>query len=134
MVTLLMFAIIGLLWLRHENSNLARSFATANRVASEQKTTIGLLKNQLNVARQLAERNESAQVILREQLAKASAEASHREQTITRLFNENKAFRHWYNAPLPDVVRQLHIRRPCLSADDCGQRMSESQPLPDARQ
>lgn len=128
----LVLAVLGLLWLRHENGNLSRSFETANRVASEQKTTIGMLKNQLSVAGQLARRNESAQVELRDQLAKASAEASRREQTITRLLNENEAFRRWYNAALPDVVRRLHIRTACASAGDCGQRMPEGEPLPDA--
>ena len=132
LITLLVLAVLGLLWLRHENGNLYRSFEAANRVASEQKTTIGMLKNQLSVAGQLARRNESAQVALREQLAKASAEASRREQTITRLLNENEAFRRWYNAALPDVVRRLHTRPACASAGDCGQRMPEGEPLPDA--
>ncbi|HBZ8132635.1 Rz-like lysis system protein LysB [Escherichia coli] len=132
LITLLVLAVLGLLWLRHENGNLSRSFETANCVASEQKTTIGMLKNQLSIAGQLARRNESAQVALREQLAKASAEASRREQTITRLLNENEAFRRWYNAALPDVVRRLHTRPACASAGDCGQRMPEGEPLPDA--
>ncbi len=132
LAVLLVLAVFGLLWLRHENSNLSRSFETANRVVSEQKTTIGMLKSQLNVAGQLARRNESAQVVLREQLAKASEEASHREQMITRLLNENETFRRWYNADLPDVVRRLHIRPACASAGDCGQWMPEGEPLPDA--
>lgn len=131
-VMLLVLAVLGLLWLRHENGNLCRSFETANRVASAQKTTIGMLKNQLNIAGTLARRNESAQVVLREQLAKASAEASRREQTITRLLNENEAFRRWYNAPLPDVVRRVHLRPACASAGDCGQWLPEGEPLPDA--
>ena len=105
----LVLAVLGLLWLRHENGNLSRSIETANRVASEQKTTIGMLKNQLSVAG-----------------------ASRREQTITRLLNENEAFRRWYNAALPDVVRRLHTRAACASAGDCGQRMPEGEPLPDA--
>ena len=128
----LVLAVLGLLWLRHENGNLSRSFETANRVASEQKTTIGMLKNQLSVAGTLARRNESAQVELREQLAKASADASRREQTITRLLNENEAFRRWYNAALPDVVRRLHTRAACASAGHCLQRLPEGELLPDA--
>lgn len=132
LTALLVLAVFGLLWLRHENGNLSRSIEAVNHVASQQKTTIGMLKNQLSVAGQLARRNESAQVALREQLAKASEEASRREQTITRLLNENEAFRRWYNAPLPDVVRRLHIRPACASAGDCGQRMPEGEPLPDA--
>lgn len=131
-VVLSVLAVLGLLWLRHENGNLSRSFETANRVANEQKTTIGILKNQLSVASQLARRNESAQVELREQLAKASEYSSRREQTITRLLNENEAFRRWYNAALPDVVHRLHSRPACASAGDCGQRMPEGESLPDA--
>ncbi|EPQ0922864.1 Rz-like lysis system protein LysB [Klebsiella oxytoca] len=132
LIALLVLAVLGLLWLRHENGNLSRSFEAANRVASEQKTMIGMLKNQLNVAGQLARRNESAQVALREQLAKAGEEARRREQTITRLLNENEDFRRWYRAPLPDVVRRLHTRTACPSAGDCGQRMPEGESLPDA--
>ncbi|EFR3131710.1 LysB family phage lysis regulatory protein [Salmonella enterica] len=132
LITLLVLAVLGLFWLRHENGNLRTSFEKANRVASKQKTTIGMLTNQLSVAGQLARRNESAQVALREQLAKAGAEANRREQMITRLLDENEAFRRWYNAPLPDAVRRLHIRPACASAGDCGQRMPEGEPLPDA--
>ncbi|ECJ7723643.1 LysB family phage lysis regulatory protein, partial [Salmonella enterica] len=35
---------------------------------------------------------------------------------------------------LPDVVRRLHTRPACASASagDCGQRMPEGEPLPDA--
>lgn len=132
LAVLIVLVVLGLLWLRNENGNLTRSFETANRVANEQKTTIGMLKNQLSVAGTLARRNELAQVALHEQLAKASEEASRREQTITRLLNENEAFRRWNNAPLPDVVRRLHIRPACASAGDCGQRMPEGEPVPGA--
>lgn len=134
LITLLVLAVLGLFWQHHENGNLRTSFDKANRVANEQKTTIGMLKNQLSVAGTLARRNESEQVALRDQLAKASAEASRREQTITRLLNENEDFRRWYHAPLPDVVRRLHTRPACASAGDCGQRMPEGEPLPDAGQ
>jgi LysB family phage lysis regulatory protein len=134
LAALLALAVLGLLWLRHENGNLSRSFETANRVASEQKTTIAVLKDQLSVVGTLARRNESAQAALREQLAQASAEASRREQTITRLLNEDEALRLWYNARLPDAVRRLHTRPACASAGDCGERMPEGKPLPDAGQ
>ncbi|MBV4412899.1 LysB family phage lysis regulatory protein [Enterobacteriaceae bacterium YMB-R22] len=134
LAALLALAVLGLLWLRHENGNLSRSFETANRVASEQKTTIAVLKDQLSVVGTLARRNESAQAALREQLAQASAEASRWEQTITRLLNEDEALRRWYNARLPDAVRRLHTRPACASAGDCGERMPEGKPLPDAGQ
>jgi len=132
LVATLMLA--GLLWLRHENGNLTRSLEKANRVAGEQKLTIGMLKNQLIVARDQADKNERAQVDLRQKLNAAGEREARREQTITRLLNENDAFRRWYSADLPDAVRRLHRRAACASAGDCLQRLPESQPLPDAGQ
>lgn len=131
-IVLLMLAALGMAWLRHEHGNLSRSFERANRVATEQKTTIKGLQGQLGAVSALAARNEAAQVALRDQLAAASENASRREQTITRLLNENDAFRKWYVARLPDAVRRMHQRAPCASAGDCGQRLPGGEPLPDA--
>lgn len=127
----LVLAVLGLLWLHHENGNLSRSFETANRVASEQKTIIVMLKNQLSVAGTLARRNESAQVALREKLAKASDKASRREQTITRLLNENKALRDWYESDLPDDVIRLHTRPAFDTTAGYLQWLSEGGAVPD---
>ncbi|HBN5386625.1 TPA: LysB family phage lysis regulatory protein [Citrobacter freundii] len=132
LITLLVLAVLGLLWLRHENGNLSRSFETANRVASEQKTTIGMLKNQLAVSQRIAWANEDAQVRLGDELAVASEQAARREETITRLMNENETLRRWYSDKLPDSVRRLHIRTGCASAARCLQRLPEGEPLPDA--
>lgn len=122
----------GVLWLRHDNANLSRSFEKANRVASEQKTTIGMLKNQLAVSQRVARMNETAQVRLSDELNAAGELATRREQTITRLLNENEDLRLWYRADLPDAVRRLHTRTACASAGHCLQRLPESEPLPDA--
>jgi len=132
LIILLVLAVTGLLWMRQENSTLRGAFERANRVAGEQKNTLGMLKIQLSVARDRAEKNERAQVDLRQKLDAASAREARREQTITRLLNENDAFRRWYSADLPDAVRRLHHRAACASAGDCLQRLPESQPLPDA--
>lgn len=132
LITLLVLAVLGLLWLRHENGNLSRSFETANRVASEQKTTIGMLKNQLAVSQRIARANEDAQVRLGDELAVAGGQAARREETITRLMNENETLRRWYSDKLPDYVRRLHIRTGCASAARCLQRLPEGEPLPDA--
>ncbi|EPJ7186853.1 Rz-like lysis system protein LysB [Citrobacter amalonaticus] len=132
LVVLMVLAVLGLLWMRHENGNLRSSFDRANDVASQQKRTIGMLKNQLSVSSARADKNERAQVKLREQLNAASEREALREQTVTRLLNENEVFRRWYRADLPDAVRRLHVRRACASAGDCLQRVPESQPLPDA--
>lgn len=43
-IILLALAGAGLLWMRHDNSNLRVSFERANRVAGTQKTTIIMLK------------------------------------------------------------------------------------------
>ncbi|MBN0437659.1 LysB family phage lysis regulatory protein, partial [Pseudomonas aeruginosa] len=108
----------------------------ANRVAGTQKTTIIMLKNQLNVAAEQSQRIELAQVAMRDKLTAANMLAFRREQTITRLLNENDAFRRWYRADLPDAVRRLHQRAACTNAaaGDCLQRLPEGQPLPDAGQ
>lgn len=133
---LLMILLAGLLavvlWLRHDNVTLSRSFERANRVASEQKTTIGMLKNQLAVSQRIARTNETAQVRLSDELTAAGELAARREHTITRLLNENEELRRWYRADLPDAVRRLHTRTACASAGHCLQRLPEGEPLPDA--
>lgn len=133
-VTLFLVAalIAVVLWQRHENGNLTRSFERANKVATEQKTTIGMLKSQLSVSQGIARRNETAQVSLRGELIAAGAMAVRREETITRLINENETLRRWYSDKLPDVVRRLHTRAGCASAGHCLQRLPEGELLPDA--
>lgn len=133
-VTLFLVAalIAVVLWQRHENGNLTRSFERVNKVATEQKNVIGMLTNQLSVSQGIARRNETAQVSLRGELIAAGAMAVRREETITRLLNENETLRRWYSAELPDVVRRLHTRAGCVSASHCLQRVSESELLPDA--
>ena len=93
-----------------------------------------LLKNQLHVAITRADKNELAQVALRQELENAAKREAQREKTITRLLNENEDFRRWYGAGLPDAVRRLHQRPACTDASDCPQRLPESEPLPDAGQ
>ena len=132
LIVLLVLAVAGLLWMRHENTSLTRSFERANRVATEQKTAIGMLINQLSVSQGIARKNETAQVSLRDELLAARAMAVRREETITRLINENETLRRWYSAELPDVVRRLHTRAGCASAGHCLQRLPEGELLPDA--
>ncbi len=131
---LLALAVLALLWMRHENSTLQASFDKANRVASEQKTLAGMLKNQLRVATDRADKNERAQVDMRRKLEDAAQREAVREKTITRLLNENEDFRRWYGAALPDAVRRLHHRAACTDAGNCLQRLPESEPVPDAGQ
>ncbi|WP_339026029.1 Rz-like lysis system protein LysB [Leclercia pneumoniae] len=120
------------LWLRHENGNLTRSFERANKVAGEQKNVIVMLKNQLSVSQRIVRTNEAAQVRLGNELLTAGELAAKREETIARLMSENETLRQWSGDKLPDVVRRLHSRPGCASAAHCLQRLSESEPLPDA--
>ncbi|EQA6239084.1 Rz-like lysis system protein LysB [Enterobacter ludwigii] len=110
------------------------SFERANRVATEQKTAIGMLKNQLSVSQGIARRNETAQVSLRGELLAAGAMAVRREETITRLINENETLRRWYSAELPDVVRRLHTRAACAlqveTVKDCQDKLDEESTQP----
>lgn len=132
LILLLVLAVAGVLWMRHENTTLTRSFERANKVAGEQKTMISMLKSQIKTASRISGQNEIAQVMLRGELIEAGARAQRREQTITRLLNENEQLRRWNGADLPDAVRRLHQRAACADAGDCLQRLSEGEPLPDA--
>ncbi|EGT6551863.1 hypothetical protein MRB63_002101 [Escherichia coli] len=121
LVVLLSLAVAGLFLAKHENASLRTSLDRANNVASEQQTTITMLKNQLHVALTRADKNELAQVALRQELENAAKREAQREKTITRLLNENEDFRRWYGADLPDAVRRLHQRPACTDASDCRQ-------------
>lgn len=133
LVVLLSLAVAGLFLAKHENASLRTSLDRANSVASGQQTTITMLKNQLHVAL-TRQKNELAQVALRQELENAAKREAQREKTITRLLNENEDFRRWYGADLPDAVRRLHQRPACTDASDCPQRLPESESLPDAGQ
>lgn len=119
LVVLLSLAVVGLFLAKHENASLRTSLDRASNVASGQQTTITMLKNQLHVALTRADKNELAQVALRQELENAAKREAQREKTITRLLNENEDFRRWYGADLPDAVRRLHQRPACTDASDC---------------
>lgn len=131
LIILLLLAAAGLVWMKRENGTLTRSFEKASRVAGEQKTQITMLRNQLGVAEQLRQRNERAQVDLRNKLATASTLAANRGNTVTRLLNENKALRDWYESDLPDDVIRLHTRPAFDTTAGYLQWLSEGGTLPD---
>jgi LysB family phage lysis regulatory protein len=126
LMILLLLAVAGLMWMKRENNTLTRSFEKANRVAGEQKTQIIMLRNQLDVAAKLRQRNEQAQVDLRNRLATANTLAANRGNTVTRLLNENKALRDWYESDLPDDIIRLHTRPAFTTTADYLQWLSES--------
>lgn len=126
LMILLLLVVAGLVWMKRENSTLTRSFEKANRVAGEQKTQITMLRNQLDVAAGHRQRNEQAQVDLRNKLATANTLAANRGNTVTRLLNENKALREWYESDLPDDIIRLHTRPAFNTTADYLQWLSES--------
>jgi LysB family phage lysis regulatory protein len=128
----LLLGVCGLLWLMQQNHTLRASLAQSQQLTQEQNSAIAQLKAQLTASRELANSNEQAQVALRQQLESASAQAVQREQAITRLINENDAFRRWYSAELPDAVRRVHQRPACASAGHCLQPLPAGQSVPDA--
>ncbi|MEL5324746.1 Rz-like lysis system protein LysB [Serratia ureilytica] len=79
-------------------------------------------------------RNEREQVMLRQRIAAADQLATRRNNTITRLLNENEALRRWYQSALPDDVIRLHSRPNFATPDDYLRWLSEGQQLPAARQ
>lgn len=115
-----------------DNLHLSRSLEKANQVAGEQKNTILLLNNQLSASQRMARTNENAQLRLRDDLLTLSEQRARRDETITRLMNENELLRRWYSDRLPDAVRRLHIRSGCASAARCLQHLPESELLPHA--
>ncbi|TNV09565.1 LysB family phage lysis regulatory protein [Buttiauxella sp. B2] len=134
LIILLLLAVAGLVWMKRENSTLTRSFEKANRVASEQKTQNTMLRNQLDVTAGIRQRNEQAQVDLRNKLTTANRLAANRGNTVTRLLNENKALRDWYESELPDDIIRLHTRPAFTTTADYLQWLSESGSVSDTRQ
>lgn len=131
LIILLLLTVAGLVWMKRENSTLTRSFEKANRVAGEQKTQITMLRNQLSVADTVRQRHELAQVDLRNKLTAANRLAANRGNTVTRLLNENKALRDWYESDLPDDIIRLHTRPAFTTTADYLQWLSGGGAVPD---
>lgn len=130
----LLLAALALLWLMAQNHSLNASLSRAREELRDRQNAISRLNTTLAASQQLAEENQQAQVALRQQLSAAAEQAALRDEAITRLMNENDAFRQWYSARLPDAVRRVHQRPACRSAAHCLQPLPAGQPLPDAGQ
>ncbi|KKI45053.1 Rz-like lysis system protein LysB [Hafnia alvei] len=131
LIILLIVAVVGLLWLKRENRELGQALSDATQTITTQKNNLATLNNQLNVVRDNADRSERAQVVLRQQLSHAQQLATGKDQKITRLLNENKALRDWYQSALPDDIARLHTR-PAFDTPDAYLRwLSEGDELPD---
>ncbi|ANC41862.1 hypothetical protein A6V27_16505 [Hafnia alvei] len=131
LIILLIVAMVGLWWLKRENRELGQTLSAATQTIGMQKNDLATLNNQLNVVRDNANRSERAQVVLRQKLSHAQQLATGKDQKITRLLNENKALRDWYQSALPDDIARLHTR-PAFDTPDAYLRwLSEGDELPD---
>ncbi len=131
LIILLVVAVVGLLWLKRENRELGQALSDATQTITTQKNNLSTLNNQLNMVRDNANRSERAQVELRQQLSHAQQLANGKDQKITRLLNENKTLRDWYQSALPDDIARLHTR-PAFDTPDAYLRwLSEGGELPD---
>lgn len=130
-ITLLVLAVVAVWWIGRENSELTRSLSDATETIGKQKKALQASQNALTELKTRARSDERAQVLLREQRDTAEALANRRNQTITRLLNENEALRRWYLSPLPDDVIRLHRRPGFATPDDYLRWLSEGQQLPD---
>lgn len=96
------------------------------------KTTLEASALAISELKASGQRNERALVVLRQQVNAAGALAARRNQTITRLLNENEALRGWFQSPLPDDIIRLHTRPAFDKPGDYLRWLSESQQLSDA--
>lgn len=108
--------------------------AAANDSISQLKRDLKTSGQALDELKASAARNERAQVVLRGQISAAHQLATRRNQTITRLLNENETLRRWYQSALPDDVARMHNRPEFTTPDDYLRWLSEGQQLPDTRQ
>jgi len=131
LIILLIVAVTGQWWLTRENRELGQALSDATQTITTQKNNLSTLNNQLNMVRDNANRSERAQVELRQQLSHAQQLATGKDQKITRLLNENKTLRDWYQSALPDDIARLHTR-PAFDTPDAYLRwLSEGGELPD---
>lgn len=114
--------------------SVRKSLAAANESISQLKRDLKDSGQALDELTASAKRNERAQVVLRGQIVAAHALAARRNQTITRLLNENETLRNWYQSALPDDVARLHARPEFATPDGYLRWLSEGQQLPDTRQ
>ncbi|MBP1005608.1 LysB family phage lysis regulatory protein, partial [Serratia fonticola] len=131
LMILLVVAVVAVWWIGRENRELTRSLSDATETIGKQKKDLQAAQHTLTELEGRTRSNERAQVLLREQRDTAEALASRRNQTITRLLNENEALRRWYQSPLPDDVIRLHRRPRFATPDDYLRWLSEGQQLPD---
>ncbi|MGN7972807.1 Rz-like lysis system protein LysB [Serratia sp. 22264] len=137
MKTLVAFLVLALVvagWVKWDNLRLTRALSESTRTVSQQKNELSAVYQALSALQTTARRNEREQVILRQRITAADLLANRRNNTITRLLNENEVLRRWYQSALPDDVIRLHTRPDFATPDDYLRWLSEGQQLPAARQ
>lgn len=137
MKTLVAFLVLALVvagWVKWDNLRLTRALSKSTRTVSQQKNELSAVYQALSELQTTARRNEREQVILRQRITAADLLANRRNNTITRLLNENEVLRRWYQSALPDDVIRLHTRPDFATPDDYLRWLSEGQQLPAARQ
>lgn len=117
----------GVFW--RQSRDLTHRLQNANQTISQQKAQLSAQADVLKHLNYQAERNEQAQVELRQQLVAMNQLAHKRHQTITRLLNENASLRHWYQSVLPDDVIRLHNRPAFANPTNYLRWLSESDKL-----
>ncbi len=120
----LLVSLAGWRWANHK-------VTAANRNIVQMQAALAANAVAISELQASGQRNERAQVVLRQQITAAGQLASRRNQTITRLLNENEALRRWYQSALPDDVVRLHTRPEFTNPGDYLRWLSESQQLPD---
>ncbi|MCW2484748.1 LysB family phage lysis regulatory protein [Candidatus Symbiopectobacterium sp. NZEC127] len=115
-------------------SRAERTVSQQGIALSQQKDTLLAQSAAIGTLQSNVRRNEQAQAELRIKLSQAGQLAASRDNTITRLLNENADLRRWYGTALPDDIKRLH-RRPAFDGPDAYLRwLSESHELPDTGQ
>ena len=114
--------------------SVRNKLAVANESITTLRRDLKTSGQALDELKACTERNERAQVVLRGQISAAHQLATRRNQTITRLLNENETLRNWYQSALPDDVARLHARPAFATPDGYLRWLSEGQQLPDTGQ
>lgn len=123
----LVASLAGWRWANNKVTEASRTIAQMQGMLAANSVAISELQAS-------GQRNERAQVVMRQQITAAGQLASRRNQTITRLLNENETLRRWYQSALPDDVVRLHARPEFTNPGDYLHWLSESQQLPDTGQ
>ncbi|AUH00977.1 Rz-like lysis system protein LysB [Pectobacteriaceae bacterium CE70] len=121
--------IAGLIWQTH---HLSQELASANQTLGQQKNTLIAQEVTINTLQETSQHNTQAQAELQAKTEQAGQLATTRSREITRLLNENKNLRRWYQSVLPDDIVRLHTRPAFNQPNDYLRWLSDRAQLPDS--